>query len=159
MLPEQDVPAMPGVGVLGQRRGKFDADFAFGSDADRFVPVPLPAFPVCLQKPAFSFPAFPPLRFGQLGCLKTVPAAGKLSPTPHHTNLSGLTISPVSGETVSRACRRRFFACHSCMLRYPPGDRLVPFCPIGNDRRRAIVFTPASIDRMSSSWHRRARAH
>ncbi len=56
-------------------------------------------------------------------------------------------------------CRRRDLANHSRLLRYPPGVRRVPFCPIGSASRRSIVVTPASKDSTCAYWQRRASAH
>lgn len=59
----------------------------------------------------------------------------------------------------SRTCRRRALANYSCRVRWPPGARLVPFCPTGRDSRCAIVRTPASSVWMCASWPRRVSAH
>jgi hypothetical protein len=61
----EDVPAVTGVRVLGQRCGQLDGDLAIRGDADRLVPVPLAGLAVGGEEPAFRFPPLAPCGLGE----------------------------------------------------------------------------------------------
>ena len=89
----QDVPAMLGVGVAGQRRGQLDADLAVGSDADRLVSEAFAGLTVSGEEPAGSFPSLPPLGLGEVGEGQVVAGAQQPTAAPHHGHLSGVELS------------------------------------------------------------------
>ena len=155
----EDVPAVLAVGQVGERGGQLDADLAVRRDADGLVAEAFARLAVGGEEPPFGFPPLAPLLGGELGGFEVVTVVDQAPAAAHDVHDTGLTLGAGHVQAVFQDRQTAGLVEPLAPTRYPPGARLVPFSPIGWDRRCISVRTPASSPWMWASWQRRDSAH
>ncbi|NGO72969.1 hypothetical protein [Streptomyces boncukensis] len=88
----EDVPAMPGVRVPGERCGQLDADLTVGGDADGLVPVAFAGLAVGGEEPAGRLPLRTPLLGRLVGSGQVVPLVQQTPAAAYDTDPPGFPL-------------------------------------------------------------------